>query len=186
MHDANPDAMRTKRWVARQKLIGGCQRCTKPAKRRPDGRPMSMCAEHLAIIAQYWRDRRDGRAPISTRSVITKEMLVHDLQCVATRLGARRVSMPLYELEGSFSPKVLLDRRIQQRWSEVCVEAGLLPTYRGCRGIDERICRCGRTFPVYVGREHQTCAECRRVVRKRKTGWPVDGVHAVSVQVGAS
>jgi len=140
---------------------------------------MSMCAEHLAIIAQYWRDRQAGRTPRSTRSVITKEMLLHDIKCVAERLGVRRLSMTLYEFEGSFSPKVLLDRRIKQRWSELCVEVGLLPTYRGCRGIDERTCACGNTFPVYFGREHHLCADCRCGARKRKTGLPVECIGAI-------
>lgn len=175
-------AGRYQRWVAQQKIRGLCQRCTKPVKRRADGRAMSMCADHLATLTQYWRDRRGGRQPVSTRSIITKAMLVHDLRCVANRLNARRVSILLYEREGSFSPRILLERRITQRWSELCVEAGLLPTYRGCRGIDDRRCACGRMFPVYLGREQRQCAGCRRKVRARKTGLPVEYVcHAVDV-----
>lgn len=159
---------RTRQWRRGQKEKGLCERCTKPVKIRRDGKRMSLCAEHLVILAQRNRDIRRGYRPQSTRSVITKDMLLHDLRCVAERLRARRVSMPLYEREGSFHPTSLM-RRLKARWSDVCVEAGLLPTYRGCRGVDEFSCRCGRVAPVYLGREQDQCCECRKSKRKRKT-----------------
>jgi hypothetical protein len=173
---------RTQQWRRAQKTQGLCQRCTKPAKRKPSGQPMSLCADHLAIVARYRADRRHGRTPVSTRSVITKDMLLHDIKCVAARLKIRRVSITLYEQEGSFSPKVLLDRRIKQSWSALCVEVGLLPTFRGCRGIDEKVCRCGRRYPVYRGREQDRCWRCRQVARKRTTGAPVE---MLGVSVGS-
>lgn len=156
------------RWRQEQVKNGGCARCARPAKRRSDGRTMSLCAEHLAYVAASAFAQRNGLPRPSCRQVITKAMLLHDLRCVARRLGARRVTMPLYEQHGSFSPKNILSRRIHQRWGEICVEAGLLPTFRGSRGIDEKACACGRTYIVYLGSEKCTrCYRCNAVARKR-------------------
>ncbi len=103
------------------------------------------------------------------RDVITRDMVLTDLQAVARRLGVRRVSSSLYRLEGSFSLTVHIERRIGISWSAFCVEAGLLPVGRGVRGIDTGICRCGRSFPIYPNRAQRSCWRCRRARRRADT-----------------
>lgn len=101
---------------------------------------------------------------------ITKAMLLADLAAVATRLGVRRVTSTLYRQEGAFTWTFWLRRRIGFiSWSQLCCEAGLLPTVRGCRGIDRRPChRCGRERNYY-GTGDRWCKTCRKTLRRRKT-----------------
>jgi hypothetical protein len=95
--------------------------------------------------------------------LITRQQFIHDLRCVAKRLNVRRISRALYAREGSFSP---FNRRFARRgqWSALCLEAGLLRTGLGTKGIDERPCtRCRiRTAFIHEGREQTLCCECRK------------------------
>jgi len=106
---------------------------------------------------------------------VTLAHLLTDLHGLAQRLRCRRISSTLYRREGGFCWTTKLKRRVGNlTWSEVCQLAGLLPTARGCRGIDRRPCtRCGRQTNWYGPGSDGLCKECRHTIRRRKTclGW---------------
>lgn len=149
---------RRRRWVEKRKREGGCISCRRAAMpghiRCEDHHGKHNAGSHRRGVARV--------APISRGQVIV------DLQAIARRLQVRIVSTNLYRREGSFALTDSLMRRVGS-WASVCLDAGLLPTKRGCRGIDRRPCqRCGEVC-VYYGSGQVWCPECRRTLRRRRT-----------------
>ncbi|MDO8357268.1 MAG: hypothetical protein Q7U76_12830 [Nitrospirota bacterium] len=150
-----------KLWRETHRALGLCSRCNEPAV---VGR--AKCQRHLdKDLGHYYA--KQGRRPVSVREVITKAILLDDLKAVAARLGWRRITWTTYQREGSFSPSTKLMKRVGMPWSAVCVEAGLLPTAPGCKGIDQRPCRRCQKVCNYYGPETAWCKQCRRTVRRR-------------------
>lgn len=149
---------RVRRWEAKRRAHGGCISCCEPAL------PGRVRCEGCLQKRRRWN--RAQYQPV-TRP-ITREDVVRDLQAVAARLKVRIVTTNLYRQEGSYCLSDAVRRQIGP-WSAFCVEAGLLPTYRGCRGIDRTPCaRCQRVRVVH-GRHTPWCYECKRTMRRRKT-----------------
>lgn len=151
-----PHAQWNANWVAKRKAAGGCVSCAQPAL--PG---FSRCQKHRDAHRLSDRKGQPKREPI------TREMVIENLKQVAARLGARRISKNLYEREGNFSISYYLTRRLGP-WPQVCVDAGLLPTYKGCKGIDIRPCTRCQKDTIWYSKEQRYCYECRRTVNRRK------------------
>lgn len=150
-------------WRAAHQAQGLCRRCN---ARAVDGR--TKCQRHLdADLARYYVQQ--GKRPVRVREIITKAMLLHDLLAVSVRLGWRRITWTTYRREGSFYPSSKLRKRIGLSWSDLCVEAGLLKTGPGCKGIDQRPCQRCRKMCNYYGAGQCWCKTCRQTVRRRTT-----------------
>lgn len=116
------DRARRQRYRVRRRAVGGCVSCAQPAL---PGR--TRCETHAA------KHRLSAGPAKKGYQAVTREQVLADVQAVAQRLHVRIVTTRLYQREGSFCLTSPLRRRIGS-WSALCVEAGLLPTYRGCRG----------------------------------------------------
>lgn len=157
------DRARRQRYRVRRRAVGGCVSCAQPAL---PGR--TRCATHAA------KHRLSAGPAKKGYQAVTREQVLADVQAVAQRLHVRIVTTRLYQREGSFCLTSPLRRRIGS-WSALCVEAGLLPTYRGCRGIDRRPCkRCGKVC-VWYGLEQRWCPACRDIVQTRTSEVAVYG-----------
>ncbi len=155
------------RYVVRRLAAGLCPRCG----RQPVRTGEKSCAPCKARERERWRRRWQAYREAHPKVIeeITLEMLIHDVRCVAARLGIRRVTLPLYQREGSFAISRRLRQRTQLTWRGLCEAAGLFAPNKGARWLDKRPCRrCGKE-KCWNGPGDWYCKVCRRALRRRTT-----------------
>lgn len=143
-----------RRWECKRRSEGGCISCRYPAS--PG-----------MVRCESCRRKRRGSRKHDVRAISRVDVLA-DLQAVAARLGRKIITTNLYKREGSYCLSDSVMRKVGA-WSDLCVEAGLLPTYRGCRGVDRQPCRRCQRETVFYTTAQRWCYECRRTVNRRKT-----------------
>lgn len=139
---------------------GLCAHCT---RKRVSSRSCRWHLQQDREAKRAWRQAH--RRP---RRMLSLEEVLEDVRAVAQRLQVRRVSLGLYEREGSYRWSTRLMRRFGLGWPQICAQAGLIAIPYS-RGIDRRPCpSCGRVVPWYS--PHQRwCHVCRWTVRRRTT-----------------